>query len=279
MRPTLIVATAVALLPAAATASADAPAADAPADWYSVAFPTPDRAFNLPTARPVRRGSALLLLAPRSSRPMAEDPLNDFLGFDGDGIKVGIGLRYGLSDGVDVGVFRLNGTVEVFDTYELDLRYQLLTQEEHGIDVAARGGFSWFAQKKRDDALGVFAQLLANRVLFGRLLVGAGLLLHSDSSNDRKAATDPGRSLAAAATVEYRVTGNVAWDLEIAAAFAGYHSRYPTFSTGPKIITHRYTFAVAITNTQYIGADGILANTRRGSYDKLVLGINLTRAF
>jgi hypothetical protein len=208
---------------------------------------------------------------------MAEDPLNDFLGFDSHGIKLGLGLRYGVTDRVDVGVFRLNGTIEVFDTYEVDLRYQLLNQARHGIDVAARGGLTWFVQEDRSDALGILAQLMASRLLFGRLLVSSGLLLHSDSSNDRKAATDPGHSVAAAAAVEYRLTGNVAWDLEVTAAFSGYRSRYPTFSTGPKILTHRYTVAVAITNTQYIGADGLVSNTRRGSYDKLILGVNLTR--
>jgi hypothetical protein len=230
--------------------------------WYGEAWGQADRALDLLTARPAREGSFVG---------------HSFLGFDGGGLKIGLGLRYGVLDDLDVGVFRLNGSAEAFDTYDLDLRYQLLTQTRHPLDLAVRGGITWFAQPGVEDAHGLFAQLLASRVLANRFLVGTALMFHSDSSSDRKPQTAPAHSIAVSFLAEARLLAWLALDAESAINLAGYHQRYPTLSLAAKLLTHRHTFAVAVSNTQYIAADGLVANSRRGRADQLVLGFNITR--
>jgi len=114
-------------------------------------------------------------------------------------------------------------------------------------------------------------------VLADRFLIGGGILFHSDSSGDRKSTADTGYSVAVAAFAEVRFLGWLAWNLESAVNVAGYGEAYPTISTAAKLYTNRHSFAITLSNTQYISADGIAANTRRGSLDQIVLGFNITR--
>jgi hypothetical protein len=252
-------------------------AVDEAAAWYGPSYGQADRGLDLFTARVAHPESFVFAVTHRNRQPLARDPLHSFLGFDGGGLKIGLGLRYGILDGLDAGIFRQNGTVETFDTYELDLRYQLLSQERYPLDLALRGGVTWFAVAHGEDALAYFGQLLADRVFANRFLAGAGLLFHSDSSSDRKAVTALDPSLALALLAEARLlewlalTGESSWNV------AGYGQRYPTLSLAVKLVTHRHTFAIAVSNTQYVTADGVVANSRRGRAGQLVLGFNITR--
>jgi hypothetical protein len=45
-----------------------------------------------------------------------------------------------------------------------------------------------------------------------------------------------------------------------------------------KIITNRHTFAIIFSNSQYITADGLVANTSKGIHDA-ILGLTITREF
>lgn len=244
--------------------------------WHSEAFPQFDRHFNLMTARAARPFSFLFAVYHRVSSPIRDDPFENFLGFDSGALKVGLALRYGIIEGLDVGIFRLNGTVESFDTYEFDARYQLTNQRDHFVDVAVRGGASWFVMPNNRHALKPFGQILIDRVFFNRLLVSLGVLVHGDSSNPVKAVSDEEWTIAGSAAVDVRITEWLAWGAEVAFAVAGYHEQYPTITTGPKFITNRHTFSIVITNTQNVTADGVITNTAR-RFEDVLLGFNITR--
>ncbi len=257
------------------------------AAWYSPAYPVVDRSVNLMHARTTRRGSLVLVVDHRTRQAFAtgesaadnlKQTFFDFFGFDAGALKIGLGLRYGILDELDVGVYRLNGTAEIFDVYELDLKYRPLSQEKYAIDLAVRAGVTWFSQPKADDAAGGFGQLLIGRRFFDRLSIGTGLLFHSESSNEFKTNRDDAWSLAVPAWVDIRILSFLAWNVEIYANVAGYGSKYPAFASSVKFITNRHTFSLILSNTQYTSADGIVSNTDR-DFDHLVVGFQIVREF
>ena len=248
--------------------------------WFSHAHPAFDRALNLMTARPNLPGDLQFIVAHRTRQGFGEErPFHDFLGFDAGGLKIGLGLRFGVVDNLDVGVYRLNGVGEIFDVYEFDGRYRFLTQENEGIDLALRVGLSWFSQRDAKDAAGYFAQLIASAVLANRVVAGAGVIYHTDSTNRGKTRADDDATMALTGLCEVRINDMVAWDFEVAVAMLGFHESNPSFSTGPKIITNRHTFAIVLSNSQYMSTDGIITNSKRNKIKELILGFNITREF
>jgi hypothetical protein len=256
---------------------------DPAAGWYGKAFPVPTRILALPTARTVHKGGFDFIIDHRASTPIYNraggqpwaDMGNNLLGFDGS-IQVGLGLRYGLIDGLDAGIYRAGGSQ--VDTYELDVRYQALRQEDMGIDLAGRVGATWFAQRNAEDSSGFYGQLLATRLIANRLLVSVGALYHSNSTNGTKYNQDKKYSAAGAAGVELRLAAPVSIDAEVVSCVAGYCSKNPAFSGGVKYFTSRHTFALVCGNTQYITADGYLTNTDT-PWKNLVIGFNITREY
>ena len=83
-------------------------------------------------------------------------------------------------------------------------------------------------------------------------------------------------SLALPALIELRALPWLAWNIEVVAAVAGYHSARPVISSSVKFLTNRHSFALVVSNTQYIGSDGVLANTRR-EWDDWIVGFSITR--
>jgi len=257
---------------------------DPAAGWYGKAFPEPIRILALQTARAVRKGGFEFVLDHRSgsaiydkdSKQPFSDMWNNFLGLDG-GLQVGLGLRYGVIDNLDVGMYRAGSSTKT-DTYEFDARYQALHQEDMGIDLAARAGVTWFSQPNAEDAHGFYGQLLATRLIANRLLLSAGWLYHSNSTNNTKYNEDKKWSTAGAVGVEARLAPAVALDAEVVSCVAGYCSKNPAFSAGVKYITSRHTFALVCGNTQNITADGYLTNTDR-QWNKMVIGFNITREY
>jgi hypothetical protein len=257
---------------------------DPAAGWYGKGFPEPVRILALPTARAVRKGGFEFVIDHRSSTAIYDkdskqpfsDMGNNFFGFDSP-IQVGLGLRYGVIADLDVGVYRAGSSFGT-DTYEFDARYQALHQVDMGIDLAARAGVTWFSQPNADDAHGFYGQLLATRLIANRILVSAGWLYHSNSTNNTKYNQDKKWSTAGAIGVEARLAAPVAIDAELVSCVAGYCSKNPAFSAGVKYITSRHTFALVCGNTQYITADGYLTNTDR-QWSKLVIGFNITREY
>jgi hypothetical protein len=257
--------------------------ADPAAGWYGKGFPERIRILALPTARAVRKGGFDFVIDHRASTPIYNraggqpwsDMGNNLLGFDGP-IQVGLGLRYGIIEGLDAGIYRAGGSV--VDTYELDVRYQPLRQEDVGVDLAARAGATWFAQRKAEDSSGFFGQLLATRLIANRLLLSVGGLYHSNSTNATKYNEDKKYSFGAAAGAEVRLAAPVSLDAEVVSCVAGYCSKNPAFSGGVKYFTSRHTFALVCGNTQYITADGYLTNTDT-PWKNLVIGFNITREY
>ena len=240
-----------------------------------------DRGVNVLTARAARKKSLVLIIDDRPYQILftGEDVFFDFFGFDGGNLKVGIGLRYSIIEGLDAGFTRLSdGRTVAFDTYEFNARYAFLRQEKHEIDAALLAGVSWFAQKGRKDVAGRFAQLFIDRVFLDMLLLGAGFGFHSDSSSDEKAADDDAFSGAIFGIVEWRMIDPLAFTADIAANVFGYEEKWPAFSFAIKVLTHRHVFSLILTNTQFILSDGIVADAWRGLSD-WVFGFQTTREF
>ncbi len=261
---------------------------DPTAAWYGASFPTPVRILALPTARTHHAGGWELVIDHRSTSPIydsssshsAADMGNSFLGLD-SAVRVGLGFRYGVIDDLDIGLYRAGSSRT--DTYELDARYQVLHQASTAVDLAVRGGVTWFSQPNAKDAAGFYGQLLATRLFFNRLLVTAGAFYHSSSTNDAKYNQDKAWSVALGAGAEVRIAAPLAIDAELVSCTAGYCSKNPTFSGGLKYITSRHTFAVVCGNTAYQGnstnltADSYITNTDN-PWSKLTIGFNITRS-
>ncbi len=243
----------------------------------SESFPLTDRAISLLTPNPVRKGGFLFFVQHRNQMSVDEDPFHNFLGFDGGGLKIGLGLRYGILYNLDTGIYRVNGTAELFDVYEFDLRYQILKQIDHIIDLAIRPGFTWFSQKDEDDSSGGFFQLLLARHFFdNRLSVGTGFLYHSDSSSATKTKEEEEYSIAAQAYTQIRFLDNFEWDVEISANMAGYGASHPQISTAIKYIFHDHILSIFLSNSQDISADSVVSNTER-DLGEVVLGFSISK--
>lgn len=244
--------------------------------WDADNFPRDERGINLLTARTPRQGAWLFFVTHRAWKSVDDEPAENLLGMDSGGLKIGIGVRYAVLDRLDFGVQRFNGSSETFDTYEFDGRYRIFDQPDHGIDLAVRGGVSWFIQPDADDASGFFGQLLVNRSVGNRFLFGACLLYHSDSTSDRKGTDDEDMSWGAGALVEINLFPSLTWNIEGVWNAGGFGLDNPVTATSLKLKTFRHTFCLVLSNSQYTGADGLVAGAWREP-DDLVIGFNITR--
>ena len=248
-------------------------------------YPRIERAVNVMNARTTRARALNFLVDHRTHEPFQTNAFRDWVGFDAGGLKIGLALRYGILDNLEVGVVRLsNNFSEYFDTYQFDVKYWALRAERCFVDVAARAGATWYSVANGPDSGGGFAQLIVSRSLREHLWLSSGLLYHSNASNDVRTGQDPQRrsgqayALAIPLALEVRLQTFLAWDAEASFNVAGYHAKYPVLSTALKIISYRHTFALIFSNSQYITADGLVANTSRGIHD-LIVGFTITREF
>jgi len=235
-----------------------------------------ERGLNVYTARTTRPMSLLITIDHRARQPFTKDAWRDFLGLDAGGLKIGLGVRFGILRDLEVGIYRLNGTNEIFDTYELDARWRFLRQSKHHLDVAVRAGLTWFSQPKMDDAVGAFGQLMATRTLWRRLTLSLIVAVHSDSSGPEKSNLDTAWSLGVGGLVEVRIARFMAWNFELVGTAAGYGAKWPAWSSSLKIISPGHTFSFLVSNTQYITADGLVAGSPMGFKD-LIVGFVITR--
>ncbi len=246
--------------------------------WSPGNFPVLERVTNLLTPTPARRRSLLLTIDHRPYERFTRETFRDFFGFDAGNLKIGLALRYGLLDSLDVGLTRLNGTTEIFDVYQLDARWRLLEQSFAFLDVAVRGGVTWFYQPAQEDAVGYLAELMLARAFLGRIRVGTGLLFHSSSSGADKANQDDSASLAVTAWIGLRLLSSLRWSFELSAPVVGYAESYPAMTTALKFLTYRHAFSLLVSNTQHITADGLAAGSGR-DLGELVLGFTILREF
>lgn len=257
-----------------------------PATWWGPAWPTLERVISVPTALTLRSRTFEIIIDHRTWQSFTqhgfftaehwEENFFDLVGFDAGALKIGLGLRYGILDDLEVGAYRLNGAVLAFDTWEFDLKYQALKQARHWVNLAVRGGGTWFAQRDHADAGGGFAQVIVDHLFFDRLRIGTGVMFHSDSTGELKTREDTDWSLAIPAYLDIRILGWLAWNLEVTTNVAGYGEDWPNFASSLKFITNRHTFALVLSNYQYMAADGLVANSFRG-FEELIVGFTITR--
>ncbi len=247
-------------------------------NWESDNWATIERGINVLKPTTLRKNSLLFLVEHRTRKQPDQDTFHDLAGFDAGGLKIGLGLRYAPHENLETGFYRLNGQSELFDTYEFDLKYRLLSQQAHGIDLAARAGLSWFTQSGIEDASGFFGQLLAGGKISRHIRIGSGVLLHTESSSALKSTADDEYSVAVPVQLEVRLNGRFAWEIEAVTPVAGYKQPHPVISTSLKILTWRHTFSLVVSNSQYMSADGIVAGSHR-ALDDLVVGFSITREF
>lgn len=67
--------------------------------------PRIERAISLLTANPTRKRTFLVIVDHRNRDSFTDDAFHNLYGFDGGGLKIGLGLRYGVLDNLDVACF------------------------------------------------------------------------------------------------------------------------------------------------------------------------------
>jgi hypothetical protein len=247
-------------------------------------YPRIDRAVNVMSAHTTRAHALNLVVDHRTLQPVQTRPFQDWAGFDAGGLKIGLALRYGILDNLEVGALRLSNGYDVYDTYQFDVKYWAFDAAHAGVDVAIRAGGTWYYQSPGPDSGGGFAQLIVSRSFLNRLWLSSGLYYDSNASNDdhpvlgHQRTTDQAYALAIPAALELRLRTFLAWDVEGIFNVAGNHAKYPVLSTAVKFITYRHTFALIVSNSQYIGADGLVANTTH-DFHQLIVGFTITREF
>jgi hypothetical protein len=241
-------------------------------------YPRIERAVNIMNARTTRAHALNFLVDHRAYEAFQSNAFRDGLGFDFGLLKIGLTLRYGILDDLEVGVQRLSNGLDLFDVYQFDAKYWALHADRHFVDAAVRAGGTWYAMYQGPDSGGGFAQLIVSRSLRERLWLSSGLLYHSNASNDVRTSRSQDYAMAVPVALEVRLQTFLAWDAEASFNVAGHHAKYPVLASALKIITNRHTFALIFSNSQYITADGLVANTSRGIHN-LVLGFTITREF
>ncbi|NLN62989.1 MAG: hypothetical protein GX146_08935 [Myxococcales bacterium] len=260
---------------------AEKEAAPPPDDNYTLPnAPITDRVVNVHTAATTRKGALTLVIDHRAHKTFlsGKDAWFDYLGLDAAGMKIGLGLRYGILDFLDAGLYRLSSGRDDFDVYEFDVKARFLQQDDHWFNAALRTGFTWFVRPGVRDTMGFYSQLLVDHRFFRCLKIGTGLAFHTASANDEKRLSDESVSAAVLAHLEWRPIRQFSIGAELAANVAGYASRYPDFAFSARFLTYRHAFALVVANTQYMSADGITTNSWR-HWDELVFGFQILREF
>ena len=259
------------------SASVESGAADGPSTWWGDAWPVWDRILDAYTPRPVRKHTVNTIISHRSKYGIWDDPLFNAFGIDGFN-NVGLGVRVGLFERLDLGAMRWGADDSLgHDTYEFDVRGQLLAQEQFHVDLALRLGYSWYAQKQRNDASGVLAELMLGRLLFNRVYTGLNVIFHSSSSSRTKTDLDPKASIALQAALAWRINGGLSVALEVTPNVAGYKMSRPDITFGPRFITNRHTFAIVLSDTEHFSTDAIVVNAPSIRPSQLKLGFHITR--
>jgi hypothetical protein len=235
-------------------------------------------------AQTTRAKTLNLLVDHRGFEPFQKHAFGDFMGFDAGGLKIGLQLRYGITNHLEIGAQRLSNGGDDYDTYQFDVKYWVLPAAHALVDVAARAGGTWYSSPTGPDSGGAFGQLLVSRSFREHLWLGTGFFYHSNASNDARHAPNGRRpagqayALAVPAALEVRLQTFLAFDAEASFNVAGYHAKYPVVSAALKFISFRHTFSLVFSNSQYITADGLVANSERGIHE-LVFGFTITREF
>jgi hypothetical protein len=249
-----------------------------PLTWGQQRYAPVERALDVPLPRTVRKGYLQFVIGHRNRTPVDEDTFHNFFGFDGGNLKIGLGLYYGLLDNWDVGVYRLNGTVEKFDTWQFSTKWQALSETNRWVDFAVLGGASLYTISGEEEDWGGFVSPLFGRSLGEKFYASAGALYHSNSSALDKTAADTDYSTAVLGSLTARVSPRVMLVGEFSTPVAGYQARSTAWAGGIKFVTWGHSFSFLAGNTQSISLDGLAAGTALEG-DEVVLGFVITRDF
>ncbi|MBI2440927.1 MAG: hypothetical protein HYV35_06095 [Lentisphaerae bacterium] len=246
-----------------------------PFSWDAERYARADRAFSVLYPRTIEKHHVLLSLDHRAFTPVDDHPGRNLLGFDTGNLKIGLGLRYGLLDNLDLAVGRYNGTTDDFDVYEFSLRCQVVNEQKNGFDGAFVLGLSAFDEPEREDFYGTYAELLAGKTFFRRLYPTVGIMHHSESTGIGKTADDDQSSLAVATTLNALLVDRLALVSEWSFPVAGYNAGYPAWVVGLKYSTWGHSFSLVLSNTQNISSDGLVAGSDRLA--RPIIGFTITR--
>lgn len=233
---------------------------------------------NLPTTDPLGNGALEFRILHRF-RPSAREAGGENLyGLDG-GAFVSIGLTYGVTDRLEIGLRRTN-VPPIGRDYELHTRWTLLDQGEDRapLSVALRGGVSRITDEATPNGDRFSAQAIVARRLGRRV----SLLLaptYVARANNADGADDRG-TLAVGTGAEVRLTPRMALTGEWIVQASGYEAPYQGGSLAFSIATARHVFQVVATNTASAHTDlyapGGDLEAGKGHYR---LGFSITRTF
>lgn len=227
--------------------------------------------------RTVCHGCLVFSLSHRPWVEAFEDPIRDFLGYDGGFLRVRIDLRVGLTPWLDVGATRTNGILrERYDAWSGDARTARRFELPGGgkLDAGLEAGVTWFEQEEAPDALAAWFRNSAG-VVMGPVWTGIGLDWHGNSSSPDKRSTDPDATLAVHAESIVRLRSNLSLAAELAKPVAGYGYRHPAWTFGPRWNTWRHAFSVWVGNARTGGPDGRVVGAK--TWGSPVLGFQLVR--
>lgn len=236
----------------------------------------PERGFGVTLPRSLGARKLIFVIDHRALNRISDKPAASFLGFD-RGVKISLGLRYGIGDFLDAGIIRSSDPVDPFDTYELDARMQLLKEHRHVIDCAISGGADWFYQESRDDASGYFGRVMIGRSFLRRVYAGAGFLVHSNSTWSGKRVDHDDHSMGIPVLVNGRFFDWLSVLYEGCFPVAGYRAGVASWAAGLKLSTFRHTFALLVSNSKYVTADGLVSGSDRAG--RPAAAFSITRIF
>ena len=265
----LVVAVALMLLPGVAAAGSEDAGDGAGRNSFE------DRAFVLRYPRTVPVYDFQISIDHRAFAALDDNPGRDLLGLDSGNLRIGLGVTYGLLDGVDVGVTRYNGTTEPFDVYEFIARWQVLSEQEDSFDLTLSAAASMFDETDRSDEYAGSGSVVAGKTWAGRVYSTVGALYHGDSHGPEKLTEDDSHSLAVLATLGLALSPSVSLVTEWSIPVEGYEGDAAAWAVGPKFLTEGHTFSLTVSNTQNISLDGLAAGSDRWSDP--VIGFTITR--
>jgi hypothetical protein len=224
----------------------------------------------------VRKGYVQYVIEHRNRTAVDEDTLHNFFGFDAGNLKIGLGLNYGLSDTIDIGVYRVNGTVEKFDTYQVGGKWLVLSEDEQLLDAAILGGWSFYTISGEEDDSGGYGGALTGKSIGNYAYASVGGLWHSNSTGLTKTAADEDHSTAVLGSLSFRVTPRLLVVGEFSAPVAGYEAEATAWAGGLKFATHGHTFSLVAGNLYHLSLDGVAAGSGIREED-VILGFTITR--
>jgi len=228
---------------------------------------------NLPTSEPLGRHALDFRILHRFKAPVTDAGSHGFYGLDSDA-WVSIGLAFGLTDALEVGLRRTN----LQHDFEGYAKWVVLRQSpgRAPLSLALRGSVSDLREKGASNTVRSGAQVVLARRLGGRvsMMIVPTYVTHTNYLD----ADDTRGTAAVGAGIEVRLSSRTALTGEWIAPVSGVENDFQSASLGYAIATARHAFAIFITNTAAAQTDlyapGGDLDARRGDYR---LGFNISR--